>query len=369
MNNLNGSSTGTQYNTDNGSDKDQSASEQDGTKSSLIVNYLPQTMTQDEVRSLFATVGELESCKLIRDKVTVMEGSLNSPLITGHSLGYAFVNFIRPEDAERAIRTMNGLKLQNKTIKVSYSRPSSAQIKGANLYVSGLPRHLTKDGLEAIFSPYGRIITSRILYENVPGENQPGASRGVGFIRFDQRQQAETAIEKLDGTTPDGNIDPIKVKFANAPATRQNKVMLQPFGSYPRQMSGNVGNIAGPILNMRSTAGRFRYSPLGGVGDMLSGNMNDSNSSGWCLFIYNLGPETEESALWQLFGPFGAVQSVKVIRDLQTYECKGFGFVTMTNYDDALMAIQALNGYMMGNRVLQVSFKANNNGQTKTRIR
>ncbi len=79
--------------------------------------------------------------------------------------------------------------------------------------------------------------------------------------------------------------------------------------------------------------------------------------TGWCIFVYNLAPDTEESVLWQLFGPFGAVQSVKVIRDLQTNKCKGFGFVTMTNYDEALVAIQSLNGYTLGNRVLQVSFK------------
>lgn len=56
----------------------------------------------------------------------------------------------------------------------------------------------------------------------------------------------------------------------------------------------------------------------------------------------------------------GAVQSVKVIKDLQTNKCKGFGFVTMTNYDEAVVAIQSLNGYTLGNRVLQVSFKTNN---------
>lgn len=43
---------------------------QEESKTNLIVNYLPQTMTQEEMRSLFASIGELESCKLIRDKVT-----------------------------------------------------------------------------------------------------------------------------------------------------------------------------------------------------------------------------------------------------------------------------------------------------------
>ncbi len=42
----------------------------DGPQTNLIVNYLPQTMTQEEIRSLFSSIGEVESCKLIRDKVT-----------------------------------------------------------------------------------------------------------------------------------------------------------------------------------------------------------------------------------------------------------------------------------------------------------
>lgn len=38
----------------------------------LIVNYLPQNMSQEEIKSLFASIGEVESCKLIRDKSTCM---------------------------------------------------------------------------------------------------------------------------------------------------------------------------------------------------------------------------------------------------------------------------------------------------------
>ncbi|VDK31028.1 unnamed protein product, partial [Anisakis simplex] len=39
-------------------------------KTNLIINYLPQTMSQEEVRSLFSSVGEIDSCKLVRDKIT-----------------------------------------------------------------------------------------------------------------------------------------------------------------------------------------------------------------------------------------------------------------------------------------------------------
>ena len=39
-------------------------------------------------------------------------------LSLGQSLGYGFVNYIDPKDAEKAINTLNGLRLQTKTIKV-----------------------------------------------------------------------------------------------------------------------------------------------------------------------------------------------------------------------------------------------------------
>ncbi|XP_076331784.1 ELAV-like protein 2 isoform X3 [Tachypleus tridentatus] len=309
----------------------------------LIVNYLPQTMTQEEIRSLFSSIGEVESCKLIRDKITV-----------GQSLGYGFVNYVRPEDAEKAINTLNGLRLQNKIIKVSYARPSSEAIKGANLYVSGLPKSMTQQELENMFAPYGRIITSRILCDNVKVKpivgNFAGLSKGVGFVRFDQRLEADRAIKHLHSTIPDGSSEPITVKFANNPSN--NAKALAPLAAYLTPQRPFPGPIHHP-------ANRFRYSPL--AGDLLATNSllagNVLNGSGWCMFIYNLAPDTEENLLWQLFGPFGAVQSVKVIRDLQTNKCKGFGFVTMTNYDEALVAIQSLNGYTLGNRVLQVSFK------------
>ena len=42
----------------------------DNSKTNLIVNYLPQNMTQDEIKALFASVGPVEICKLIKDKLS-----------------------------------------------------------------------------------------------------------------------------------------------------------------------------------------------------------------------------------------------------------------------------------------------------------
>ncbi|XP_074023678.1 ELAV-like protein 3 isoform X3 [Numenius arquata] len=301
----------------------------DDSKTNLIVNYLPQSMSQEELRSLFGSLGDIESCKLVRDKVT------------GQSLGYGFVNYVEAGDADKAISTLNGLKLQTKTIKVSYARPSSASIRDANLYVSGLPKAMGQKEMEQLFSQYGRIITSRILVDQVTG-----VSRGVGFIRFDKRVEAEEAVRGLHGQKPLGAAEPITVKFANSPGQKAGGALLSLCPSARR-----YGALHHPPQ-------RFRFSPLAiEAVPGLAGVGLGAPSAGWCIFVYNLAPEADESVLWQLFGPFGAVTNVKVIRDFATNKCKGFGFVTMTNYEEAAMAIASLNGYRLGDRVLQVSFK------------
>ncbi|XP_041867742.1 ELAV-like protein 3 isoform X2 [Leuresthes tenuis] len=344
----------------------------DDSKTNLIVNYLPQNMTQEEFKSLFGSIGEIESCKLVRDK------------ITGQSLGYGFVNYVDPNDADKAINTLNGLKLQTKTIKVSYARPSSASIRDANLYVSGLPKTMSQKDMEQLFSQYGRIITSRILVDQVTA----GISRGVGFIRFDKRNEAEEAIKGLNGQKPLGAAEPITVKFANNPSQKTGQALLtqlyqtaarrytgplhhqtQRFsvipslgkGPDPNNSSNTIlDNLLNASYGVKSSPTLFpRFSPItiDSMTSLAGVNLTGPTGAGWCIFVYNLSPEADESVLWQLFGPFGAVTNVKVIRDFTTNKCKGFGFVTMTNYDEAAMAIASLNGYRLGDRVLQVSFK------------
>ncbi|XP_023837746.1 ELAV-like protein 2 [Salvelinus sp. IW2-2015] len=319
-------------------------------KTNLIVNYLPQNMTQEELKSLFGSIGEIESCKLVRDK------------ITGQSLGYGFVNYMDPKDAEKAINTLNGLRLQTKTIKVSYARPSSASIRDANLYVSGLPKTMTQKELEQLFSQYGHIITSRILVDQVTG-----VSRGVGFIRFDRRIEAEQAIKCLNGEKPPGATEPIMVKFANNPSQKTSQALLsQLYQSPNRRYPGPLAQQAqrfrlDNLLNMAYGGVKSRFSTMAidGVTSLAGINIPGHAGTSWCIFVYNLAPDADEGILWQTFGPFGAVTNVKVIRDFNTNKCKGFGFVTMTNYDEAAMAIASLNGYRLGDRVLQVSFKTN----------
>lgn len=276
-------------------------------RTNLIVNYLPQTMTEEEIKSLFSSVGEVESVKLVRDKnnIPFPPNPLNPNTIRGQSLGYGFVNYRRCQDAEQAVNVLNGLRLQNKVIKVSFARPSSESIKGANLYISGLPKTITQEELEEIFRPFGEIITSRVLTQE--GNDK---LKGIGFIRFDQRQEAERAISSLNGTTPKNLTEPIVVKFSNTPG--QNKqagaTPIMPTFLNP-QLTRRLGAIHHPI-----NKGLARFSPMGGelaaIDPTLMGlpTTNGAISSslasggGWSIFVYNLAPETEDNALWQLFG-------------------------------------------------------------------
>ena len=53
-----------------GSYTDEDSNLSDKIRTNLIINYLPQTMTQDEIKDLFGSIGPIESCKLVRDKTT-----------------------------------------------------------------------------------------------------------------------------------------------------------------------------------------------------------------------------------------------------------------------------------------------------------
>ena len=53
-----------------------------------------------------------------------------------------------------------------------------------------------------------------------------GISKGVGFVRFDKRHEAERAINQLNGIIPVGGSEPITVKFANSPSSLKHDLPL-----------------------------------------------------------------------------------------------------------------------------------------------
>jgi RNA recognition motif-containing protein len=73
------------------------------------------------------------------------------------------------------------------------------------------------------------------------------------------------------------------------------------------------------------------------------------------LYVGNLPYRVDEESLRQLFTPYGAVESSKVIKDRQTGKSKGFGFIEMASQAEADAAIKGLNETALDGRNVKVS--------------
>jgi len=82
------------------------------------------------------------------------------------------------------------------------------------------------------------------------------------------------------------------------------------------------------------------------------------------LFIGNLPFSATEESVRALFEPHGAIESLAIIKDRDTGQPRGFGFIEMSGAD-AAKAMEALNGKDFGGRALKVNeaqAKARNGG-------
>jgi len=73
------------------------------------------------------------------------------------------------------------------------------------------------------------------------------------------------------------------------------------------------------------------------------------------LYVGGLPYQTTEQDLIDLFEQGGSVTFATVITDRDTGRSKGFGFVEMSNDQEAQSAIAQLNGTLLGNRTLTVN--------------
>lgn len=333
-------------------------------------------MTEHELASLFGSIGEVKKTKIVRDRATNI------------SLGFGFVEYTDENSAARAIDAFDGLSLQTKRLKVAYARRQDEV--GANVHVRNLDQTVSAKDVERQLGEFGEVIRARVL-----SDPNTGVSRGIAFVLFARREEAEKAVNCLDGlTVPGFASSPLSVRFAMdhktkchmeaaaagiiptlqlpvphpilAAARSANTANLSLGAGY----SGSVGG--GPV---RANLTRQRFNPLGGVMGQVPGSRltvptrptganagivaNLPAQTGYTLFVYNLGQDSDDRDLWQLFGPFGAVQKVNIVYDGHDAEKKsrGYGFVTMTNFDEVQNAIAHLNGFVYKERQLQVSLK------------
>jgi hypothetical protein len=82
-----------------------------------------------------------------------------------------------------------------------------------------------------------------------------------------------------------------------------------------------------------------------------------SQDVGANLFIGNLDEQVDEKILYDTFSAFGVVcQTPKIMRDPETGNSRGFGFIGYDSFEAADAAIEAMNGQFLANRQINVTY-------------
>jgi len=74
------------------------------------------------------------------------------------------------------------------------------------------------------------------------------------------------------------------------------------------------------------------------------------------IFVGSLPAEATEESVTTLFSEFGKVRSIRLVTDVFSGRCKGFGFLEMEGHE-ARAAIAALDGKMLGDKNLKVRYE------------
>ncbi|MCK4414857.1 MAG: RNA-binding protein [Candidatus Eisenbacteria sp.] len=64
----------------------------------------------------------------------------------------------------------------------------------SNLYVGNLPFDVTEEELQELFEPQGEVISAKVITDR-----ETGRARGFGFVEMQQDEDAQKAIQSLDG--------------------------------------------------------------------------------------------------------------------------------------------------------------------------
>jgi len=72
-------------------------------------------------------------------------------------------------------------------------------MNGKKLYVGGLPYSISDKQLEELFAKHGAVESARVITDRMTGR-----SKGFGFVEMSSQAEAQTAIDKVNGTSLEG---------------------------------------------------------------------------------------------------------------------------------------------------------------------
>lgn len=254
-------------------------------QTSLYVGDLHPLVTEALLYSKFSEIGPVLSARICRD------------LATRNSLGYGYVNFEDPKDAERALENLNYEVLMGRPIRLMWSQrdPSLRKSGRGNIFIKNLEKGIEQKELYDTFGYFGRILSCKIAMD------EHGNSKGYGFVHFEKEECAERAIEKING-------------------------MLI------RERVVYVGKFI-PSSDRKSTSGKLRFNNI---------------------YVKNFPPDTTDEKLREMFSEFGEIKSCCVEKDAEG-KSKGFGFVCFHDPDHAEQAVKTMHNKEINGRTLYAS--------------
>ncbi|XP_028293963.1 polyadenylate-binding protein 4 [Gouania willdenowi] len=355
---------------------------------SLYVGDLHPDITEAMLYEKFSPAGPVLSIRVCRD------------MITRRSLGYAYVNFSQPADAERALDTMNFDVVKGKPIRIMWSQrdPSLRKSGVGNVFIKNLDKSIDNKALYDTFSAFGNILSCKVVCD----EN---GSKGYAFVHFETQDAADRAIEKMNGMLlndrkvfvgrfksrkereaelgakakeftnvyiknfgDDMDDDRLKELFEKYGNILSVKVMTDPTGksrgfgfvSFEKHEDANkaVEEMNGTDFNGKTVfVGRAqkkmeRQTELKRKFEMLK-QERISRYQGVNLYIKNLDDTIDDEKLRKEFTPFGSITSAKVM--LEEGRSKGFGFVCFSSPEEATKAVTEMNGRIVGSKPLYVA--------------
>ncbi|KAF8054824.1 hypothetical protein N665_1312s0016 [Sinapis alba] len=220
---------------------------------------------------------------------------------TGRSKGFGFVQYDNEESALNAISYMNGMLLNDEAVYVGpFLQKESRYDKGffTDIYVKNLSKSLSDEELEKSFGEFGPTTNCVIIRE---GEVRQGKSRGYGFVSFQNPEDAEKAVEALNGK-----------KF-------EDKEWLV-------------------------TKSKMTYKNGYNLKRGLKYSINISQGLNY-LCVKKLHKNVTDETLKEFFSPYGTITSCKVMRDSSGVS-RGSGFVAFSKPEEASKAMEEINGEM-----------------------
>lgn len=176
----------------------------------VFIKNLEDSIDSKALYDTFSTFGSILSCKVACDE--------------HGSRGFGFVHFETNEAAQQAISTMNGMLLNDRKVFVGHfksHREREAELGAqalafTNIYVKNLHVDMDEQGLQDLFFEFGKMLSVKVMRDN------SGHSRGFGFVNFEKHEEAQKAVDHMNGKEVSGQQ--LYVGRAQKRAERQNEL-------------------------------------------------------------------------------------------------------------------------------------------------